>query len=253
MKKKCITINLRKTNQYIFLVFLGALSFVSLTYTEGESKFFDDYNLHPIIYTIAYSLGLCLSFIFLIIAKILNKRNSNNTRHLSSQNDMSLILSNFGVKHVSKKEKYLWILLVSIIDLFSCILNCIYWVNLTNYFNSWATTIIALTLLAYWRLKMKLFKHHYISIIIIVIIGLLYNYISERFEPENIKNNYMYYIMFSLNEILFSLTYVLYKYMMHIKYIKFYEILFYEGLIFMINDYTIINYYTNNNNKNWIY
>ena len=115
--------------------------------------------------------------------------------------------------------------------LFSCILNCIYWVNNKNYFNSWGTTMIYLSLFSYWKLKMKLFKHHYISIIIIVIMGLLYNFFTERFEPENIKNNYIYYLMFSLNEILFGLTYVLYKYMMHIKFIKCYEILFYEGLI----------------------
>ena len=76
MSKKHITFNLKNTNKLIFLVFLGALSFVSLSFVEGESKFFDQENYHPIIYTITYSLGLCLSFIFLIIYKIKNKRNS---------------------------------------------------------------------------------------------------------------------------------------------------------------------------------
>ena len=117
MKKKWIIINLRKTNKYIFLVLLGALSFVSLTYTEGESKFFNKEYTHPIIYTIGYSLSLCISFILLIISNRLNKRN-NNAKNLSLQSDISLIPSNFDVKQVSIKEKFLWILLVSIIDLF---------------------------------------------------------------------------------------------------------------------------------------
>ena len=76
MSKKHITFNLKNTNKLIFLVFLGALSYVSLTFVERESKFFDEENYHPIIYTITYCLGLCLSFIFLIIYKIKNKRNS---------------------------------------------------------------------------------------------------------------------------------------------------------------------------------
>ena len=66
---------------------------------------------------------------------------------------------------------------------------------------------------------------------IIVLIGILYNIFTDRFILENMKKNYIFYLVYSLNEILISFNYVLYKYLMDIKYIKSYEILFFDGLI----------------------
>ena len=45
------------------------------------------------------------------------------------------------------------------------------------------------------------------------------------------KKNYIFYLVYSFNEILISFNYVLDKYLMDIKYIKSYEILFFDGLI----------------------
>ena len=231
MSKKYIMFNLKNINIFIFLVFIGALSFVSLTFVERESKFFDEENYHPIIYTISYSLGLCLSFILLIIYKIQNKRKNKKKILLIESGGTVASHTLSDVKKITHLEKYLWLLLVAIIDFIVCILNCIYWVNMSNYFNSWATTIIILSLFSYWILKMKLYKHHYISIISIDIMGILYNVLSNRFDSDIIGDNYKFYLIFSFNEILSYISYVLYKYLMYIKYIKSYEILFYQGLI----------------------
>ena len=231
MSKKYIMFNLKNINKLIFLVFIGALSFVSLTFVERESKFFDEENYHPIIYTISYSLGLCLSFILLIIYKIQNKRKNKKKILLIESGGTVASHTLSDVKKITHLEKYLWLLLVAIIDFIVCILNCIYWVNMSNYFNSWATTIIILSLFSYWILKMKLYKHHYISIISIDIMGILYNVLSNRFDSDIIGDNYKFYLIFSFNEILSYISYVLYKYLMYIKYIKSYEILFYQGLI----------------------
>ena len=231
MSKKYIIFNLKNTNKLIFLVFLGALSYVSLTFVERESKFFDEENYHPIIYTISYSLGLCLSFILLIIYKIQNKRKNKKKILLIESGGTVASHSLSDVKKITHLEKFLWLLLVAIIDFIVCLLNCIFWVNMNNYFNSWATTVIALSILSYWILKMKLYKHHYISIISIDIMGILYNVLSNRFDSDIIGDNYIFYLIFSFGEILAYISYVLYKYLMYIKYIKSYEILFYQGLI----------------------
>ena len=80
-------------------------------------------------------------------------------------------------------------------------------------------------------MKVKLYKHHFISIGIIIIIGLLYNIPLGLYNADNIKKYYDAYLSYTLTGISFSLTYVIYKYMMIKKYIKFYEILFFEGVL----------------------
>lgn len=59
--------------------------------------------------------------------------------------------------------------------------------------------------------------------------------------------NYKHYLSFFVTEIIFRLLNVLDKYLIHKKYIKSYEILFFQGIIeFILGVITINNYY-----KNW--
>ena len=191
MSKKC-KISLGKINRYISLIFLALLPYALLSFVEEESKFFNENNLHPIIYSIIYSLGLCLSFIFLIIYKIRNKtRTEKNSSLLIENINISI---HFGVKKISKKEKFLWILLVSVIDFLSNNIYNIYWINFNNYLNIWASTITFMSLFSFYLLNKKLYKHHYISIICIIIAGILYNIVFDRFSIKNIKAYYDYYL-----------------------------------------------------------
>ena len=88
-----------------------------------------------------------------------------------------------------------------------------------------------MSLFSRWILKIKLYKHHYLGIITVVIVGSLYNVILHKFVKDNFENNYSSYLSFFFTETLFSLLNVLYKYYIHKKYIKSYEILFIEGII----------------------
>ena len=75
-------------------------------------------------------------------------------------------------------------------------------------------------------LKNKLYKHHYICILVIVIVMILYNLLTKKLNIENLKNTYDIFLISILNSILYTLENVLDKYFMLIKYIKPYEILF---------------------------
>ena len=121
MSIKCITLG--KINKYIFLVLVDSIIYASLYYFELQSKHFYSNNYHPIIHIIIYSFGLCLSISLLLINKLYSKRKSNII--ISQENNP--YLSNFTkIKRVSKKEKFLWILLVSIIDFIYSVLNNYY-------------------------------------------------------------------------------------------------------------------------------
>ena len=78
---------------------------------------------------------------------------------------------------------------------------------------------------------MKLYKHHYLSIILLVVFGIAHNFIAEHFTLDNLKENYIGYIIYFFAESIFNILYVLYKFFMIQKFIKSYEILFFQGLI----------------------
>ena len=86
------------------------------------------------------------------------------------------------------------------------------------------------SLFSYWLLKIKLYRHHYLSIIFITIIGLTYNFCSGFLILDKIKKNYKGYINYFVAESIYNILYVLYKFFMIKKFIKSYEILFYQGV-----------------------
>jgi len=81
---------------------------------------------------------------------------------------------------------------------------------------------------------MKLYKHHYLSMIIIIIIGIVYNFAFGNIDTEILSLNYKWHIIYFFAEGTFSILYVLYKFFMLKKYINLYEILFFQGLIELI-------------------
>ena len=232
-------INCGKTNRYIFSILIGAVFYAFVIVLENESTVFKDENEnnpHPIVYTLIYTFSLCLSFIFLIIYKIRTKSqniNNNNSitieQNLYTRKTMKTICHQ--VKIVTKKEKFLWLLLVSVIDYVAFSFNSIFWITMDNYINNWSTNFLSISLFSYFILKTKLYKHHFVCIATIVIIGLLFNIPLGVFSQEKIGNYYDYYLSFIFTGIFFNLTYALYKKMMLKKYIKSYEILFFQGII----------------------
>ena len=227
--KQCI-ISLGKINKYLFLILVGAVLLGSLTFLEGLTKFFAEVNYHPIIYSMTYSIGLSLSFIWLIIYKIRTKRRNIKEHILPKENKDEVANAHFHQKQITNKEKFLWILLASSINYFAYVFFCIYWVNYFNCLNSWGITLICMSLFSSLILKIKLYKHHYLGIIVVVVLGFTYNLVSEKFTEENFKKNYDSYLIQFMTECLISLMNVLYKYLIEKKLIISYEILFFEGL-----------------------
>ena len=231
MSFHCRIISFGKTNIFLVLILVGALLLTSLTYVESLTKFFADINYHPVIYSMTYSLGLCLSFSFLIIYKIRNKRRKDNKLPYNTINKNFYNSSNSTITQISFKEKFLWILLTSVINYFAYIFFCIYWINMNNFLSCWGFTIIFMSLFSNLILKTKFYKHHYLSIILITVLGFSYNIVMNKFSKENIKKNYDCYLVQFMTECLISLMNVMYKFLIDTKYILSYEILVIEGLI----------------------
>ena len=227
-KCKCKIISFGHINLYILLIPLGTLLIVAI-----EGLFYLSKKLgkeHPIIITINYSLGLFLSFIPFIIYKKHNKRNKTKNIFLF-ENKMNIFTQN---KEITKKEKFLWILLCSVLDFIAYIIYTYDSVVKDDYIVFWPTNILLMSLFAYLILKMKLYKHHYLSIIIITIIGTAYNLISGNFDLDKLKTNYKLHIRNFFTESIFNILYILYKFFMLKKYINLYSILFFQGIIELV-------------------
>ena len=227
----CKIISFGHINLYMLLIPLGAFfsaaKDIIIIFSEklGENDPKKPEKQHPVIITINYAFGLCLSFIFFIIYKICNKRHKNMNIFLLDR------MMNKASGKISKKEKILWILLGSVLDFFAKLIFSYNWVKRKDYLCYWQSNILLMSLFSYLLLKMKLYKHHYLSIILLVVFGIAHNFIAEHFTLDNLKENYIGYIIYFFAESIFNILYVLYKFFMITKFIKSYEILFFQGLI----------------------
>jgi len=98
--------------------------------------------------------------------------------------------------------------------------------------------------------EVQLHKHHYVSAILIILIGFIIDLVTESLQQE-IVNDTLLLIMKFLKQIFFSLYNVIAKYVIEKKYVSVYEFSFYVGLInliiliiFSILDIIILDYIT---------
>ena len=233
-KCKCNIISFGHLNLYILLIPLGAVFSTVEEIIISKSKKLSHLDInkeqHPVILAINKAFGLCLSFIFFIIYKICNKKNKNTNVFLLEKMLNKIILN----KNVSNIEKFLWILLGAVLDFSANILYSYCSIETDDYLTFWSTNIILMSLFSFLFLNMKLYKHHYLSIIFIMIIGIIYNWISGNFNADKLIKNYKSYIISFISESIFNILYVLYEYFMFKKFINLYAMLFCQGLIELI-------------------
>ena len=235
MAIKCHVITCGKINKKIILIIVGGLVYSLHLYIESKSEIFGgDTNEFPVIYTMMYSICLCLSFSLLLIFNVYSKKKKDKIASSLIEDKGNIIFEKNDTikkKIISWKEKLLWIFLVSIIDYIAYLFSSIYWLDNGNYVDTLQTNIIFMSIFAYLILKLKLHKHHYLCISVIIIRSIAYTIIFNVYKKDpSKKNDFVPYIVSFVTEIVFSLTYVMSKYFMLIKYIHPFEIMFFEGI-----------------------
>ena len=94
--------------------------------------------------------------------------------------------------------------------------------------NAWICYILLSSIIYYLIFKNKLFIHHYLSIALILIIGITIDLVTENLQNEIATAGL--YIKF-LKEVFFALYNVMAKFIMEKKYVSVYELSFYIGVI----------------------
>ena len=239
-------ISLGKIDKNIIPIIVGSIfCFLNRLLNEAKPEIYEN----TILTNIVISLSRFLTIIPLIIFKIqfMQNRSYNDKNNDSNTNSKSIVLiyknNQIYVKGVAK-----YVLLSAVIYLIQSIFFALAFKATTN---AWIWYILIASIFYYLMFKVRLYKHHYLSIIFIIVIGTVIDLTTEAIivdannEPLALVSKY-------IKEILFSLYNVIAKYVMEKKYISVYEFSFYIGafnlivlIIFSIFDNYFFHIYSN--------
>jgi hypothetical protein len=239
-------ISLGKIDKNIIPIIVGSIfCFLNRLLNEAKPQIYEN----TILTNIVISLSRFLTIIPLIIFKIKFKqdRSYNDKNNNSDKNSKSIVLiyknNRIYVKGVAK-----YVLLSAVIYLIQSIFFALAFKATTN---AWIWYILIASIFYYLMFKVRLYKHHYLSIFFIIVIGTVIDLTTEAIivdannEPLALVSKY-------IKEILFSLYNVIAKYVMEKKYISVYEFSFYIGafnlivlIIFSIFDNYFFHIYSN--------
>ena len=248
MEKKCL-ISKGHINKYIFFALIAGISkcFVStMVYIFRE---YAKYNEHPLIIGFNAGIGMSLSIIPFLIVKTKSHRKIKNDKLIQTS---SLKGTNTGTpwgdlnyleKYDKKKlrtQKYLILLACAFLDFAQKFLSFFLKKLVIN--NIWMFNIIFISIFDYFIMKSKLYKHQYISCIIIVVLGIAATVVGLLGETEKIAIKLILCICI---EIMYSLAIVLSKFLMDYRSCSPYEVTFYEGIFALIVNSILLAIFTN--------
>ena len=230
-------ISLGEINKNIIYPILGGLSKLIAEFIIYKSQ--AEISKHPLILGFSAGFGMFLSIIPYIILKIY----SRPIREEKTLKGEKLIYNDPNKVYYRKirLKKYFFIFLSSFLDFLQKILVFLFTSNINNIF--WIFNILFLSLFSRCILNAKLYKYHYLSLIIIIVLGIIIN-IIKLYDSNSDEIIYIFLSLFI--EVIYSLVAVINKYNMEITFSTPYELSFFEGLFILIVNMTLVIICTKN-------
>ena len=228
-------ISFAKINKYFIFPFLCPIIGVLFNYFWRE-PISNIYNYYIHIY-LSYIIG-GIPYIILLINKKCKRKDSysNATKFINKYT-----LNNKDNKNNSKKK---WLIIILICLLNSIFRNRFFLID-NNLIDGYLYYVLFIPLFSKLILKIEIYKHQYLSLIISIIALILANINSYlKLEVDDIVPNIINFILILTN----SLTYVLIKYIFNKYFISFYKLCFLQGIFFITFDsilfliYSLIKY-----------
>ena len=208
-------LNLGKIDKNIIPIIVGCIICFSSRLLFRFSEDSELFN-HPIISNILVQF----SYIFTFIPFLIFKYRTNN-KHIKNN-----YFEDITQKKITK-GKWLYIFLYNFIDIIQSIIF-LYLIELKS--NFWILDICFTCIFYYLIFKIKLYKHHYLSLILIIILGIILDFICENLQ-DDITKNFGFVLLILLRETLISLNFVLVKYLFEKKFCSIYEISLSNGIL----------------------
>ena len=242
-----------KIDKNIIPIFAGCIfCFLSrIVVTYSEAKLFK----HQIITNIFAEFPKILTIIPFLIS---NSRTKINNQDKETKVIKERKISFVDTQNNIKKGQWIYIILNSILYFIGlCII--IYTISIKT--NLYVWNFLITCIFCRFIFKIKLFRHHYLSIIIIILAEIILVLISKNIQND-LENNWFLLLLRLISEIIVSLHNITNKYLMEKKFCSVYEISLYSGIIitslfgifacfnyyfFHLDDFA--EYFTNFNNK----
>ena len=230
-------IGLGKIDKKLIPILVGAIfSILTRLLIKFEDTTLFKHKIIPnLISVFSYTFALFPYIILIIRSKNVHYHKNENIRVDSKE----LIYNDNYIKQI--RGKFGYILLNSVLYFIQGIL-LLYSIKIKS--NSWIWEILFTTLFYYLFFKIMLYKHHYISIALIIILGFIIDLVFENLQND-ISNNLLPLCLRFLRKIIKSLHDVIDKYLMEKKYCSVYEISLFTGLfnLILFTILSIFNYY----------
>ena len=204
-----------------------AYPIIDIIFIIIENTIFYNYEIlnvfysHKFLICLSKSFGKILSIIPHIILNIQNKDINNQNQILKYK---YLYKKEYYNKFV--KIKYKKISLIIIYSILNVINNILYYLIVVKV-HLWVFDIIFFHILSYYLLNVKLYKHQYLSTLIIFILGIIINIINlYDFRPTLVN-----ILLSVLTEIIYCLNIVISKYIMEYTFCSPYELCFIDGIL----------------------
>ena len=190
-----------KINMKFLIPIIGGIIRLIYRFLVNINSKYEIILKNPFILSIYTSIGMVFAFIPYIILKYRSKKINSNIQENKSKLNIELV--HYDIFKKTRLKKYKLILASSICDfsetliIYTFCMKCIY--------NLWMFDILFMSVFSYFLLKTKLYKHQYLSMIIIIVLGLVLN-VLEYFKSENnYEFNVLEILMKFLGEIFLSL------------------------------------------------
>ena len=241
-------------NKYIIYVLIGGFGKILAEVIYDVDR---EITKHPFYLGIASGLGMSLSLIPLIIFKIKTKNLIRKSRkpenRIFNEQIEQLINKNIANNDITEKnkkqlmcQKYLLIFVSAFLDFTQKILTYVFIDNIV--YNFWTFDMIFLSLFSYFILKIRLYIHQYLTIVLMIISGISINIIN-LYNVEDISG-YKNILLVLLIEIIFSLSMVINKFLMEYNFCSPYEISFAQGFFSLIINVILLAIFTHIEMKN---
>ena len=226
-------IKLGTFDKKLLIPIIGGICRLIFTFFYKKNPKYPILSQNPFLTSIYSSIGMILAFIPYLIFKYRSKSSYIISNGSENQSKLNLKLFNKPIIENIRKKKYKFFIFQEIFDFLQTVFSTFFCMNIT--YNFWTFDIIFISLFSYLILKTKLYRHQYISMIIIIILGFLLN-VLERFKQTNTENklDFLEIMMTILTEIFLSMFLVVAKYNMEKNFSSPYEICIWIGLIGLI-------------------
>ena len=193
---------------------------------------------HKIIPNIFGTATKLLTIIPFIIITIRTKKSDESLQKKESSKKKFIYIN---IKEEIIKGKWKFFLLSGIIYFIQSIILTF---TLSIRTNLYIIDILITGIFSQIILKIKLFRHHWLCIILIILTGLILDLVTENLQND-IRNNWKSILLRLIRQIVFSFHDIINKYAMENKFCSVYEISFYTSLILTVlfGIFAIFDYY----------